>query len=112
VRAQSAESVALVAELDCPVEWNGLIDVRSPSLVSPKLFFLLLIGWLESFHTGWYPRYHPALLDVVLSKIEGAGGAEKVVENDHLMKCTSPSPFYRDIHLYCYPRRGARHRES
>ena len=30
----------------------------------------------------------PALLDAVLSKIEGAGSPEKVAENDHLMKCT------------------------
>ncbi|KIM79693.1 hypothetical protein PILCRDRAFT_791278, partial [Piloderma croceum F 1598] len=29
----------------------------------------------------------PALLNAVLSKIEGAGSAEKVAENDHLMKC-------------------------
>jgi hypothetical protein len=29
------------------------------------------------------------LVDGLLSKIESAGSAEKVAENDHLMKCTS-----------------------
>jgi hypothetical protein len=39
----------------------------------------------------------PALLDAILSKIEGAGSAEKVAENDHLMKCMPcfalPAPY-------------------
>jgi exportin-2 (importin alpha re-exporter) len=48
----------------------------------------------------------PALLDAILSKIEGAGSAEKVAENDHLMKCTpyfalfSPCQFANDVHFF------------
>lgn len=33
IRAQVAESVSLIAELDFPVKWNDLIDV------SPTVFF-------------------------------------------------------------------------
>ena len=32
-----------------------------------------------------------SLLDALLAKIEGAGSAEKVAENDYLMKCALPS---------------------
>jgi exportin-2 (importin alpha re-exporter) len=30
IRAQIAESVALIAELDFPAKWTDLIDVRHP----------------------------------------------------------------------------------
>jgi hypothetical protein len=34
IRAQIAESVALIAELDFPVKWTDLIDVRDPCLTT------------------------------------------------------------------------------
>jgi hypothetical protein len=48
IRAQVAESVSLVAELDFPLKWTDLIDVRtesiyivpSPSLLSSNLYRL------------------------------------------------------------------------
>jgi hypothetical protein len=36
----------------------------------------------------------PSLLDAILTKIEAAGSAEKMAENDHLMKCMSASSIY------------------
>lgn len=37
IRAQVAESVSLVAELDFPAKWENLIDVSVTSLVSSTL---------------------------------------------------------------------------
>jgi hypothetical protein len=59
----------------------------------------------------------PALLDAILSKIEGAGSAEKVAENDHLMKCTpylvlfSPCQFANGVlFFFCTKRRDEGYR--
>ena len=43
----------------------------------------------------------PGLLAAILSKIESAGSAEKVAENDHLMRCARASLFIsRDVVTY------------
>lgn len=47
-----------------------------------------LTGWWDRFTQADIHEIAPQLLDAVLNKIEGAGTAEKVAENDYLMKCT------------------------
>ena len=43
IRAQVAESVSLVAELDFPAKWENLIDVSVTSLVSSTLLRYLVV---------------------------------------------------------------------
>ena len=51
-----------------------------------------MIYHMDRFAQADIHEIAPDLLNALLTKIESAGTAEKVAENEHLMKCTISAP--------------------